>query len=168
MGEIVLEDRLSAARSRAAADAKAKADVIAKKKAESAAAAKLKIERHAYAAREASEKAERCARALVVDTDIGWNPDDVIAVWALCMHTLRSRTRVLIITSDEAYPQNPRHQLVLRIVNAVSEDISDLGWDRVRVGVSRFSSCSIASNLSYTNHSLAHSSEPYQAAFISN
>ena len=131
MGESLKDDRVSAARSRAAADAKAKADAIAKKKAESAAAAKLKAERKAYAAREASEKAERTARALVFDTDIGWNPDDIIAVWALCMHTLRSRTRVLIISSDEIYPQTPRHQLIQRVVHAVYEDVKDLGWDRV-------------------------------------
>jgi hypothetical protein len=144
MGESVKEDRLSAARGKAAADAKAKADAIAQKKAESAAAAKLQAERKAYAAREATEKAERGARALVVDTDIGWNPDDVIAVWALCMHTLRSRTRVLIISSDEIYPQNPRHQLIQRVINAVSEDVNDLGWDRV--SNQHFLSCSIALN----------------------
>lgn len=67
MGEALKEERVAAARSRAAADAKAKADDLAKKKAESAAAAKLKAERKAYAAREASEKADRCARALVVE-----------------------------------------------------------------------------------------------------
>lgn len=131
MGESLKDDRVSAARSRAAADAKSKADDIAKKKAESAAAAKLKAERKAYAAREASENAERTARALVFDSDIGWNPDDIIAVWALCMHTLRSRTRVLIISSDEIYPQTPRHQLIQRVVHAVYEDVRDLGWDRV-------------------------------------
>jgi hypothetical protein len=131
MGEALKEERVAAARSRAAADAKAKADDIAKKKAESAAAAKLKAERKAYAAREATEKADRCARALVVETDIGWNPDDIIAIWAVCMHTLRSRTRVLIISSDEMYPQNPRHQLIQRVVHAVLGDVQDLGWHEV-------------------------------------
>jgi hypothetical protein len=47
------------------------------------------------------------------------------------MHTLRSRTRVLIISSDEIYPQTPRHQLIQRVVHAVSEDVKDFGWDRV-------------------------------------
>jgi hypothetical protein len=124
-------DRLAAARSRAAADAKVKAEALAKHKAECAAAAKLQAERKVYAAREANEKAERCARALVVDTGIGWNPDEIVAVWAVCMHTLRSRTRVLIISSDEVYPQTPRHQLVQRVIGAVSEDVKDLGWDEV-------------------------------------
>ena len=71
------------------------------------------------------------ARALVVETDIGWNPDDIIAIWAVCMHTLRSRTRVLIISSDEMYPQNPRHQLIQRVVHAVLGDVQDLGWHEV-------------------------------------
>jgi hypothetical protein len=131
------EARRAAARSNAAAAAKAKADAIAKAKAESAAAAQLKAERKAYAAREASEKAERCARALVVDTDIGWNPQGIIAVWAVCMNVLRSRTRVLIISSDEQYPINPRHQLIQRVIGAVSEDVKGLGWDQVRVAVSQ-------------------------------
>jgi hypothetical protein len=133
MPEIETDERIAAARSRAAADAKTKADAIAKKKAESAAAAKIKAERKVYAAREAAENAEKHARALVVDTSIGWNPDSIIAVWALCMHTLRSRTRVLIVSSDEIYPQNPRHQLIQRVIDAVSEDVRDLGWDQVRL-----------------------------------
>ena len=133
MSEPATGDRLAAARSRAAADAKAKAEALARRKAESAAAAKLQAERKAYAAREAEEKAERCARALVVDTDIGWNPDDVVAMWALCLHTLRSRTRVLVISSDEFYPQTPRLQLIHRVIAAVAEDAKDQGWDRVRL-----------------------------------
>ena len=149
MGEALREERVAAARSRAAADAKAKADDIAKKKAESAAAAKLKAERKAHAAREATEKADRCARALVVETDIGWNPDDIIAIWAVCMHTLRSRTRVLIISSDEMYPQNPRHQLIQRVVHAVFEDAKDLGWDEVRAAlIQQFCSCFCIASLS--------------------
>jgi hypothetical protein len=132
MSEPVESDRLAAARSKAAADAKAKAEALAKRKAESAAAAKLLAERKIYAAREANEKAERHARALVVDTDIGWNPDDIVAMWALSMLVLRTRARVLVISSDEMYPQTPRHQLMQRVIAAVAEDVTELGWDRVR------------------------------------
>jgi hypothetical protein len=130
---VAAEARRAAARSNAAAAAKTKADAIAKAKAESAAAAQLKAERKAYAARDTAEKAERCARALVVDTVIGWNPQDIIAVWAVCMNVLRSRTRVLIISSDEEYPTNPRHQLIQRVIGAVAEDIKALGWDQVSI-----------------------------------
>ena len=64
-------------------------------------------------------------RCWIIDTDIGWDPDDILAILLICNYITKKNDKLLIITSDET-ENNDRAKLVRYIVDNLGHNHIDV------------------------------------------
>lgn len=74
-------------------------------------------------------------KAWILDTDIGWDPDDILAILIIVKYVIESESDQLLLISSAETEGNGRAKVLQTLLNSIYEDLqlSSRPNDRIRV-----------------------------------